>query len=154
MRASEPEIPFPFFDFSQILTRLGPDFGIRDVLKLLLYDLLPQFLGGFAAVVLQILLQCQERIGMAAVFDLPCLAKPHESVPGAPGPIAGGAKAGDVAQFQEPVDDLVAKTIPYAEEWKPKADELWEKRKEEIEVALAEREAKYGPSSVPQKKAQ
>jgi sulfatase maturation enzyme AslB (radical SAM superfamily) len=49
----------------------------------------------------------------------------------------------------EPVDDLVAKTIPYAEAWKDKAEELWAERLEEEAAVLAEREAKYGPA--PQK---
>ncbi|MCR5666599.1 MAG: radical SAM protein [Eubacterium sp.] len=46
----------------------------------------------------------------------------------------------------EPVDDLIAKTIPYAETWKPTADRMWEERKAEKAEALAAREAKYGPS--------
>ncbi len=54
-----------------------------------------------------------------------------------------GAKSTDLMS-PEPVDDLIAKTIPYAETWKPKADEIWEKRLQEKAQALAEREAKYG----------
>lgn len=52
----------------------------------------------------------------------------------------------------EPVDELVAKTIPYAERWKEKADELWDERQEDIERIKAEREAKYGPTPEKKKK--
>ena len=56
---------------------------------------------------------------------------------------ASGAKSTDLIS-PEPVDDLIAKTVPYAERWKEKADELWENRKAEKEAILAAREEKYG----------
>ena len=64
---------------------------------------------------------------------------------------ASGAHSTDFMS-PESVDELVAKTKPYADTWKPKADELWAARQEEIEQKIKEREEKYGPA--PEKKAQ
>lgn len=56
---------------------------------------------------------------------------------------ASGAHSTDM-QAEEPVDDLIAKTIPYAENWKPTADKLWNERQEEIAEIKRKREEKYG----------
>ena len=56
---------------------------------------------------------------------------------------ASGAHSTDM-QAEEPVDDLIAKTIPYAEAWKPTADRVWKEHLEHIEEIKAEREKKYG----------
>ena len=56
---------------------------------------------------------------------------------------ASGAHSTDM-QAEEPVDDLIAKTIPYAKEWAPKAEEILNKRKEEIDEIKKAREEKYG----------
>ena len=56
---------------------------------------------------------------------------------------ASGAHSTDM-QAEEPVDDLIAKTIPYAENWKPMADKLWQERQDEIAEIKRERVEKYG----------
>ena len=47
-------------------------------------------------------------------------------------------------QAEEPVDSLIAKTIPYAENWKPVADRLWKELQDEVAEARKERFEKYG----------
>ncbi len=59
---------------------------------------------------------------------------------------ASGAHSTDM-QAEEPVDDLIAKTIPYAEEWAPTAERLWEARKVEIEEIKRKREGKTEAAS-------
>ena len=56
---------------------------------------------------------------------------------------ASGAHSTDM-QAEEPVDSLIAKTIPYAENWKPVADRLWKERQDEVAEARKERFEKYG----------
>ena len=56
---------------------------------------------------------------------------------------ASGAHSTDM-QAEEPVDDLIAKTIPYAEAWKPTADRVWKEHLDHIEEIKREREKKYG----------
>jgi len=50
----------------------------------------------------------------------------------------------DWMQAEEPGDSLIAKTIPYAENWKPVADRLWKERQDEVAEARKERFEKYG----------
>lgn len=54
---------------------------------------------------------------------------------------ASGAHSTDM-QAEEPVEELTAKTKPYAEAWAPTAERLWNERKEEKARIIAEREAK------------
>ena len=50
-----------------------------------------------------------------------------------------GAHSTDM-QAEEPVDDLVAKTLPYAENWAPTAEAMWSERKVELEEIKKKRE--------------
>lgn len=54
---------------------------------------------------------------------------------------ASGAHSTDM-QAEEPVEELTAKTKPYAAAWAPTAERLWNERKEEKARLQAEREAK------------
>ncbi|MCD7866467.1 MAG: radical SAM protein [Clostridiales bacterium] len=54
---------------------------------------------------------------------------------------ASGAHSTDV-QAEEPVEELVAKTKPYAAAWAPTAERLWNEEKEEKEKKAAAAEAK------------
>lgn len=56
---------------------------------------------------------------------------------------AAGAHSTDM-QAEEPIDDLIAKTKTYAEQWKPTADKLWNERQEEIAEIKRRRAEKYG----------
>ena len=59
---------------------------------------------------------------------------------------ASGAHSTDM-QAEESVDDLIAKTVPYAENWAPTAEKIWAEHKEHIEEIKKEHEAKYGKAS-------
>ncbi len=54
-----------------------------------------------------------------------------------------GAHSTDM-QAVEPVDDLIAKTVPYAEDWAPVATKLWDERTVEVNEIKKKRAEKYG----------
>ena len=63
--------------------------------------------GVFAGKVHEVLLERHQRIGRADVANLAGFAQCHEAVARAARTVAGGAEAGQIADGQEPVDDLV-----------------------------------------------
>ena len=56
---------------------------------------------------------------------------------------ASGAHSTDM-EAEEPVDDLIAKTVDYAKAWAPTAERMWNERKAEIDEIMRKREEKYG----------
>ena len=57
-----------------------------------------------------------------------------------------GAHSTDM-QAEEPVDDLIAKTVPYAENWAPTAEKIWAEHKQQRDEIQKQHEEKYGKAS-------
>ena len=104
---SKPEVPHAVVELFQVFRRFRTDGGTGDFLQLGLDDGFAFFLRFLAGVVFEVFLQRHQRVGQAAVLDLPALAERHEAVAGASRAVAGRAEARHIAEIEEPLDDLV-----------------------------------------------
>ena len=94
--------------FADALNVLG-----RDVLKFFLNDFFARRLGIFGGVVFQILFERHEGVGLAAVADFRRLDEFHKPVAGASFSVTRRTEAGDVSQFEQPVNNLVERAAVF-----------------------------------------
>ena len=103
----KPEISLSGRDFLQTFDRDVPDPLVRNVAQFPPDQRRTGTSRLFGGVVLQILLQSHQRVGMAAVGNSAAFAQRHESVARPALPVTGRTEARDEAELHQPTDDLV-----------------------------------------------
>ena len=111
MRISESEISLALVDVFDVLGCLCSCLLIRDELELLGDELFAYLLGFGRSIILKVLLQSHQSIGVAAVLDLTCLAEGHKSVACSAFTVAGGTEGRDISKLHQPLYDFIERTL-------------------------------------------